>query len=566
MKKRIISIILAALFILPLFAFVSFADDTGQIGKNVFWRFDSSTGCLTVYGSGEMYNYYSFKRNGYPSNIKSVVIEEGVESVGSEVFSEQTDLQSVTIPNSVKSIGADAFYHCGLISIDIPESVSTIGYRAFRNCAKLKTVTLRNGLKYIWDQAFAGCASLTSVTLPDTVTQIGDSVFLSCMSLTSVFLSGNLSRIENYAFYQCRSLSVVYIPDGVKNIGGYAFAECSSLSSINLPESIISIGDRAFSDCRLLERIKITDYVRNISQYAFDGTAYYNNGNNWEGASVYKGALYIGKHLIRIGEVNGRTYTVRNGTKTISGNTFDNAYVSNIYVPKSVVYIGICSGPDGGNIYYGGTENDRGTDGLKNSFYNSKWHYNAYSAGEILASDFADIPKNAWYVDDVLEAYQRGLLVGTGYKTFSPEMPMTRAMFMATIYRMEGEPPVTKDDYFVDVYEGKWYSDAINWAAEVGIVVGVGNGRFNPEESIKREEVAAILYDYTWLHDGNIYDRVDLYKYGDGYKTDFWAFEDMSWAVANGLIVGTGKGLEPRSTATRAQIASILVRYISKFS
>ena len=142
--------------------------------------------------------------------IKKVVIEDGVTSIGNYAFFYCQNLASVEIPNSVTSIGKSAFYYCiSLTSVEIPNSVTSIGERAFDCCKSLTLVEIPNSVTSIGDNAFNGCESLTSVEIPNSVTSIGNYAFATCSNLTSVEIPNSVTSIGNYAFYYCKGLTSI---------------------------------------------------------------------------------------------------------------------------------------------------------------------------------------------------------------------------------------------------------------------------------------------------------------------------------------------------------------------
>ncbi len=152
-----------------------------------------------------------------------------------------------------------------------------------------------------------------------------------------------------------------------------------------------------------------------------------------------------------------------------------------------------------------------------------------------------------------------GLVAGTSANRFSPGEKLTRGMLAAILYRLAEEPETTADDLFNDVADGRYYSKAIAWAAENGVVAGYGNGRFGPNDSITREQLATIL----WRYAGSPESAGNLEKFTDGIKTSTWAVPSMQWAVENKIVSGKGNGiLDPREKAARAEAASILVRFL----
>ena len=142
---------------------------------------------------------------------------------------------------------------------------------------------------------------------------------------------------------------------------------------------------------------------------------------------------------------------------------------------------------------------------------------------------------------------------------------MTRAMLVTVLWRYAGRPEAGKNP-FTDVPAGQWYTEAVTWAAENGVVSGVGNGRFAPNGNITREQMASILFRYAKLTGLDTSKRGELAGFPDEGQVSSWAREALSWAVGEGIISGTAEGgrtiLKPQGTATRAQVASILMRFI----
>ena len=171
---------------------------------------------------------------------------------------------------------------------------------------------------------------------------------------------------------------------------------------------------------------------------------------------------------------------------------------------------------------------------------------------------FTDLPDNHWAMDGITYVLEEGLMNGTSSTTFSPDAQMTRAMLVTVLYRMAGEPEVSGSADFVDVADGQWYTKAVIWAQDKGIVEGIGGQRFNPEGQITREMLAEVLYRYT---EASKPVSNGISNYPDGGQVSAWAVDGMNWAVAQGVIRGQGDGnLAPAKTATRAEIATILQR------
>lgn len=179
---------------------------------------------------------------------------------------------------------------------------------------------------------------------------------------------------------------------------------------------------------------------------------------------------------------------------------------------------------------------------------------------------FADTA-NHWALDSIGYVYQWGLMNGTSAYTFQPEANMSRAMFVTVLHRMEGTPASASANVYNDVAAGTWYTDAVTWATSAGIVNGTGAGKFSPNASITREEMATMMMRYAKYKGYDTAAAADLANYADSYQINEWAYRAMEWANGTGMITGrTAFTLVPQGTATRAETATILVRFIQKFA
>lgn len=174
---------------------------------------------------------------------------------------------------------------------------------------------------------------------------------------------------------------------------------------------------------------------------------------------------------------------------------------------------------------------------------------------------FADVAKGSWYYEGVRYAYENGLMSGTGEGTFSPDLPTSRGMLVTILYRLAGSPAAGSAS-FTDVAQGQWYADGVAWASANGVVSGYPDGSFRPNDTITREQMAAILYQYARIQ-GKLDDsRADLSIFSDLDSLSAYAKEPMSWAVAQGLFSGVSADtLAPGGSTTRAQAAVILTAF-----
>ena len=397
MKRKIVSVLLCVLLLASLLPVSAFADTTasGTCGKNLTWALED--GVLTISGTGEMEDYYATTApwGENCSLIKSVVISDGVTSIGYGAFSGCSSLTSVTIPDSVTSIRYDAFSGCSsLTSVTIPHGVTSIGERAFYNCSSLTSVTIPDSVTSIGEWAFCDCSSLTSVTIPDSVTSIGygafsgcskikvvnydgnieswlgidfadygsnpcdgstlyfkgelvtnavipdsitsigDYAFLGCSSLTSVTIPDSVTNIGEWAFSGCSSLTSATIPDGVMSIEGSAFSGCSSLTSATIPHGVTSIGERAFYNCSSLTSVTIPDSVTSIGSYAFCDCSSLTSVTIGNSVTSIEGSAFSGCSSLT-------SVTIPDSVTSIEGGTFYNcSSLTSVTIPDSVTSIG----------------------------------------------------------------------------------------------------------------------------------------------------------------------------------------------------------------------------------
>lgn len=174
---------------------------------------------------------------------------------------------------------------------------------------------------------------------------------------------------------------------------------------------------------------------------------------------------------------------------------------------------------------------------------------------------FTDVAPGSWYYDAVRFVYGKGMMNGTSPTAFSPNATTSRGMIVTILYRLEGEPAAGTAS-FTDVPAGQWYSKAVAWAAQNGIVDGYGSGAFGPNDNITREQMAAILYRYASYKGYSVTASSNTSSYSDASQISSYAQTAMSWANATGLITGTSSTtLAPKGNATRAQAAMILMRF-----
>lgn len=188
--------------------------------------------------------------------------------------------------------------------------------------------------------------------------------------------------------------------------------------------------------------------------------------------------------------------------------------------------------------------------------------YAKWTETPVSSLPFGDVKSADWFYNDVKYVYEKGMMAGTAADVFAPNATTTRAMIVTILYRLEGSPAVTGTSAFVDVPAGQWYTDAVNWAAANQIVKGTSATTFAPNDSITREQMAAILYRYAQYKGYDVTKKADLSGYSDNGQVSAYAKDALAWANAAKLINGvTNTTLAPQGNATRAQVSAILHRF-----
>ena len=292
------------------------------------WNISGNT--LTISGQGAMPNYdspISAPWSSYMESIHTVLMENGVTTIGNYAFYYCENLTSLTMPNSVTTIGEWAFYYClNLPSVTIPDNVTTIGVHAFSRCMSLPEIILPAGVTTIGRLAFYECATLTSIIIPASVTTIGEAAFYFCTSLTSIEVESenNNYASENGVLFDksktilvcCPSGKAEYvIPNSVITIGEWAFGSCQFYStSITIPNSVTSIGDNAFVLCGLFS-ITIPGSVITIGEHVFYGCSHLTSVIISDGVTtIGAGAFFLCTNLNSI--------TIPNSIITIGDEAF----------------------------------------------------------------------------------------------------------------------------------------------------------------------------------------------------------------------------------------------------
>lgn len=288
MKKHITRLLFAALLLLALCIGASAAGTSGKCGPSAYWSFDSSTGTLTISGSGAMEDYEygnEFPWMDYRNSIQTIVIGDQITQIGRNAFP-WTACSTIQFGKSVRSIGAEAFSGCRNLNGDLtlPDSVQIVGDSAFSGCTGLNgTLTLGSSLQTIGAGAFHFCPFSGDLVIPDNVTSIGDSAFyisdyLCPETQGTLTLGKNLRTIGAFAFRESTYTGSLTIPDSVVEIGKGAFYQCENLNgTLTLGKGLRTIGERAFTDCSFSGGLTIPEGVTEIAEGAFCSSSKYSS-------------------------------------------------------------------------------------------------------------------------------------------------------------------------------------------------------------------------------------------------------------------------------------------------
>ena len=624
--KKSISLLLSILMIitsLPMMAVSSFAADetASDFEYNVFTEnlieitsYKGSETDLTIPSKIDGYTVAGLVSGAFENctSLVSVKIPDTVEYIDSNVFCGCSALKSIevdannseyssengvlfnknkdtivaypmgkedtsyVVPDGVKIIDDFAFAFCyGLESIIVPDSVRYLGDAAFLFCIKLESVTLGNGIAYIgntvfsysafynnesnwendglyigkyllnvsenvgevfWvkggteviaDCAFSSCEKLVSVMLPETITSIGETMFYECPLIENIVVNGNggVYSSEYGVLYKGNSLAVYpqgkvdkkfNIPAGTDNICDYAFFDNQNLKNVILPDSVKSIGNSAFSGCSALTSVTIGKNVKSIGIYAFFNC------------------------------LSLKSIKLSDTTTEIGDSAFGYYYENDTF--KTV---------DGFTVY--------GNKGSEAERYANENGFKFAQAAPAPTMSFPDVRSGDWYYDAVKFNFERGYITGYSNGTFGPANNIQRQDFALILARIAGADLSAYEGQnggFSDVPTNTYYSAAVAWAKDRGIVTGYSADNFGVGTYITREQISLILCRYLGGEASGDVDTI-LNAYPDGGNTSAWAKVGVAWAVENG-IVGNAGYINPTGNAGRAEVAQIIYNMSNK--
>lgn len=539
------------------------------------------------------------------SKLNGISLPKAVTGIGDFGLA-GNNFTSISLPDGLQTLGRGAFDACSSLSgVSLPAAITAVPGKCFDDCTKLLTVDYKGEVTAIGERAFEGCKSLTKAPIPATVTELGGSAFNGCVALTEVTLPDGVTDIPDACFQGCTALAEMKLPATVTSVGHNSFTGCKALTDVycyGAPPTVQPGGAAEHS----FEPAIVTIHYNPAMNWTLeaDGT--------WQGYKVSsKGAcLHTGygtsEHTVPATcGADGRIETVCSNcgeviaTKVIPAtgeHTWDNGKVTTEPTEKdpgvmtyTCVICGAiktevipATGPhihdwDDGVVT---TEPTETTPGIRTytckSCGKTKTELIPATGPVVCPGDatcpshrFTDVPgPSRWEHKGIDYCVARGLMAGVGTTTFSPNTTSTRAQIVQILYKLSGDTTDYSKYYtpFTDVKRGDWFYNAVAWAYDHDIVKGTGEHTFSPDAPIQREQMALILYGYAAKYAPScLGGAVPIGSFPDAGSVSNWAYAAMSWAVGNGLISGSESNgvsyLMPKSSATRAQVSAIMMRF-----
>ena len=565
----------------------------GKCGENIEWKLYTDDGTLVIAGNGDMYGIHVDSTNisaspwaEHQSEIKKVVFNGNITSIGDRLFEYNTSIESITLPDTIKEIGVRAFAECtNLKSVYIPDGIAKIWECAFYKCTKLENVDLKSdSVIYIYQYAFDSCDSLKNITIDcenvwieDTETSICPNTTITGYKYSGPFYYAryygiNFKNIINGEISKMKITPQSYldvIPTenvkalGVSSIDGYTsnngeiekydLSFCMDKDEANdtykkIKATVDELVSGAANDESKAKAIAIWVYFNMTYQY-FNGTTANING-------IYNAFnTLVGSCESYTMLTNYMLYLCGIPTATVTDSTHE---WTAAYIDGKWVYLDSVSGA---------YDTDRKAQKISYVYGDSLYVIDDPYAGakkqkRVRVIPFTDTNEGDWYYNAVQCVYGYKIMSGINSTTFAPDQKLTRGMIVTMLYNMENHPSVTGTSKFADVQnKNVYFYNAVVWASNNNVVSGYANGKFGPDDNITREQLATILYNYCRYKGKYKTVYADYSKFTDSNKISSFAKWGMNWAVGNKIVNGSNGKLNPQGTATRAEAAAMISNY-----
>ena len=476
--------------------------------------------------------------------LKYLKLNDGLEVIKDAAIYCGDELETLVIPDSVKYIGNEAIGGKALKNITLPSNLEYMGMRIFYGTAFDRDANNRvNGIQYHGQYLIAGIRigyaeienpdpsaptenkqireweATGDIEIREGTTMMGVDAF-GMGSITSVKLPSTLKSISALGFYRCKNLNNVVIPGNVKEIGDNAFSWCESLSNLTIEEGVEHIGEAAFFRCNSLNEVTIPRSVTQIDMHAF----------GWD---------YVNDYDVRNENLVIKCYSGTAAEQYARDNGFK------------------CILLDTGEVI----EKGEPTAAADDRFTCEKGSSCAVKRFKDIKS--ADGDPNHSGIEFCLD---NGIMTGTGADTFSPDDTITRAQFATMFYRLAGSPDAGESSQFTDLTQD-WYKKPVAWAAANGILKGTGKATFSPDDTVTREQIAAVFYRYAkakGLDVSNVSSGLDSYndysEISDYAKTAVeWCFDENVMFIYS--VNGYEYAIYPKVAPSRADTATMFWKF-----
>lgn len=480
--------------------------------------------------------------------LKYLKLNDGLEVIKDAAINCGDILETLVIPDSVKYIGNEAICGEALKNITMPKNLEYMGKRIFYGTAYDKDANNRvGGIQYHGQYLIAGIRigyatienpdpsaptenkqiheweAVGNIEIREGTTLMGVDAF-EMSDITSVKFPSTLKSISKLGFYWCKNLNNVVIPGNVKEIGDNAFSWCENLSNLTISEGVERIGSAAFFRCNNLNEVTIPRSVKKIDMHAF----------GWD---------YVNDYDVRNENLVIKCYSGTAAEQYARDNGFK------------------CILLDTGEVIEKGEPTAAADDR-----YTCEEKGNSCAVKRFKDIQSADGDPNHSGIEFCLD---NGIMTGTGADTFSPDDSITRAQFATMFYRLVGQPAASANGRFSDLTED-WYKNAVNWAAENGVVTGTSADTFSPYDTVTREQIAAVFYRYAQTKglDMTVDEGWDLSQtsYNDKDEISDYALTPMNWCFNRHIMfIHSTNGYEysicPKIAPSRADTATMFFNF-----
>lgn len=558
------------------------------------------------------------------SKLTGLSIPKGVTGIGDFGLA-GNGLTAITLPDGLQSLGRGAFDSCAsLTNTTLPAAITAVPGKCFADCTKLLNVKYAGTVTAIGDLAFESCKALTAAPIPETVTEIGASAFTGCTALTDVTIPAGVSTIPEDCFRGCTALTDIDLPGTVTSVGHNAFTGCTALKDVRCYGAAPAV-EPGNSEAHSFEPATVTVHYNPAMNWTLDAdgkwqgytvsdkgacthTDYGTTERTMPATCGEAGRVDTicsncgevvstrelpptGAHDWDDGTVTTAPTETTPGVRTFTCRGCDQTRTEAIHATGAHDYqftktvaptctdggydLYTCSGCgatekrnltdaaghkwDGGTVTTAPTET---TPGVRTFTCTGGPSCPSYGLHDVAGPDY-------WAHKGIDYCVRNRLMSGVGAGTFSPDTACTRAQIVKILYNLSGNQTDYSYYYlpFTDVAPGAWYYNAVAWAYCNDVTSGTSATMFTPNAAITRQQLVTFLYRYTVKYapefTGN---AAPISAFPDAGSVANWAYAAMSWAVGNGLIQGNAHDngldyLDPNGSATRAQTATIIMRY-----